>query len=140
MMASALLLFVVNGVNYLLLVLNYRAVAQGSITRTAITDGLIAAAGFTLIGHVAAADRNILGHVAYVLGGVVGSIVALLLSRRLERTAEKSETSSAPITGDSWARQDIPPDLRFDNVVAPTTVRFEYGDGRVWETQIRGRR
>jgi hypothetical protein len=87
---QALLLFAVNALNYLLLVLNYRAVAQGSITRTAITDGLIAAAGFTLIGHVAAAERNLVGHVAYVIGGVVGSIAALLISRRLEAVGHAS--------------------------------------------------
>lgn len=83
-MTTPLVLFVINTLNYLLLVLNYRAVAQGSITRTAITDALIAAAGFTLIGQVASAPRSIEGHVAYVLGGVVGSVLALLLSRRFE--------------------------------------------------------
>jgi hypothetical protein len=83
---SALLLFAMNGVNYLLLVLNFRAVAQGSLSRTAITDALIAAAGFTIIGRVADAERGVLEHVAYVAGGVVGSVLALLLSRRLERT------------------------------------------------------
>jgi hypothetical protein len=72
-----------NATNYLLLVLNYRAVAQGDMLRTLATDLAIAALSFTAIRRIGAASGPA-EFVGYVLGGLVGSALALSLSRFLE--------------------------------------------------------
>lgn len=79
-----LLLFVGQGVNFLIAVLNIRAAARGKIAITAGTDFLFCAVNFLLIQRVATA-RNHWELLAYALGGACGSALAIVVTRRWDK-------------------------------------------------------
>ena len=75
-MTRALQLCAMMAVSYFILVLNTRAIAEGSRVGVALTDITIASVNFFVVQRVAgAASRS--EFVAYVVGGLVGSLLAL---------------------------------------------------------------
>jgi len=80
-MKEALIMFGVQVVSYLLLVLNFRAIAQTNYITTAWTDFLFASLTFfvfkRMIKHGA---ENVGQWLGYALGGVVGSLLGIWLS------------------------------------------------------------
>jgi lipopolysaccharide export LptBFGC system permease protein LptF len=74
------LMFGLMCVQYALVAINTRKVAQGSYFGTAWSDALLAIFGFTLIQHVAQSDA-LSARVGYVLGGVCGGCAGVWLSR-----------------------------------------------------------
>ena len=79
-MISFLLFYALMTVQYALVAINTRMVAQGRYGGTAVSDALIAVLGFALIQHVAAAD-TLYAQAGYVLGGVTGGVLGVWLSR-----------------------------------------------------------
>lgn len=69
-------------VAYCLITLNYRAVAHGSYGWTAISDLTYAAFNFGLIKRIAKSETN-WAWAGYTFGGVVGSMLGILLSKHL---------------------------------------------------------
>ncbi len=64
---------------FLFITMNYRAVAHGSYVGTAITDLLFSAVNFGLIKRVANSETK-MTMVAYVIGGMIGSQIGILLT------------------------------------------------------------
>jgi len=75
-----LLMFVIQIVNYSLLCINYRAVAQAHYAQSAITDFIIASLSFFVIKKIAHGDDTFHQWLGYAFGGVVGSIIGIYLS------------------------------------------------------------
>jgi len=65
---------------YLLITVNYRAVAHGSYVWTAATDLAFAGFNFGLIKRIAKSETNA-AWVGYTLGGVAGSMLGIFLSK-----------------------------------------------------------
>lgn len=65
---------------YCLLCLNMRAVAAGSYPGTIASDVFIAMNGFVLVRSTVAAT-TLAERIAYIVGGCVGSVIALWLTR-----------------------------------------------------------
>ena len=79
---KALELFCIQFCYYLLITINYRAVALLNYSATFITDILIASLVFTSIQKVANAESR--GErIAYIFGGAIGATIALKLSTYL---------------------------------------------------------
>lgn len=76
-----LLLFLGQGINFLIAVVNIRAASRGYIKTTMASDFLFSAVNFLLIQHIATAKdwREML---AYATGGAIGSASAILITRR----------------------------------------------------------
>jgi hypothetical protein len=66
---------------FLLLTVNFRAIAKGFVKTAVGTDVLIAAVGFTLTKMIADAE-GLSEQVAYVLGAAGGSVLGMRLTRR----------------------------------------------------------
>lgn len=75
------LFFSVQLIVYLLLTLNYRAVAVGNYTQTAATDFAIASVNFFIIRKIAKNEDSIPAWCGYVTGSVVGSILGIYFSK-----------------------------------------------------------
>lgn len=74
-------LFVGQGLNFLLAVVNIRAASHGKWLLTGLSDFVFCVVNFLLIQRIAVA--NDWGELlAYAMGGGVGSIVAMFLTRR----------------------------------------------------------
>ena len=76
-------LFLAELLVFLLASINQRATAKYRIAPTLITDGLIAAVNFMLIGWVAEASTHIEQFV-FVIGAVTGSYLGMLMTRSWE--------------------------------------------------------
>lgn len=74
------MLFLLLAGNYGLNVINFRMVAAGSYLGTALSDTLLASWGFTMVHRIVRADTK-LEKFGYVLGGVLGSLLALRLTK-----------------------------------------------------------
>jgi hypothetical protein len=77
---DALLMFIIQLVNYSLLVINYRAVAQANYFWSAITDFTIASFSFFVIKKIAKSDDSFHLWLGYALGGLAGSITGIWIS------------------------------------------------------------
>lgn len=80
-MTDFLKFFAVQCVQYFLITANYRAIAQGSYAWTAGTDFMFAGINFMLIKKIADSDKNRWAWAGYTLGGVVGSLGAIYLTK-----------------------------------------------------------
>jgi hypothetical protein len=77
---DALLMFIIQLVNYSLLVINFRAVAQANYFWSAITDFTIASFSFFVIKKIAKSDDSFHLWLGYALGGLAGSIAGIWIS------------------------------------------------------------
>jgi hypothetical protein len=77
---DALLMFIIQLVNYSLLVINFRAVAQANYFWSAITDFTVASFSFFVIKKIAKSDDSFHLWLGYSLGGLAGSIVGIWIS------------------------------------------------------------
>lgn len=80
---EALLMFIVQVVSYSLLCVNYRAVAQAHYLQSAVSDFAIATLGYFVIKRIANSDNSMHQWFGYAMGGVVGSIVGIWISKLL---------------------------------------------------------
>jgi hypothetical protein len=77
------IMFAVQVVSYSLLCINYRAVAQAHYFQSAVSDFAIATLGYFVIKRIANSDNSLHQWLGYSMGGVVGSIVGIWLSKVL---------------------------------------------------------
>ena len=75
-----LFFFAVQFLNYAILCWNYRAVAQARYGNVFASDLMCAAISFTLIKRVAKTDSRA-ALAGYVLGGAVGSVVSVWITK-----------------------------------------------------------
>jgi hypothetical protein len=78
---DATILFFLQLINYTLLVVNYRAVAQAHYFWSAVSDFVIASFSFFVIKKIATSDNTFHGWLGYALGGLFGSILGIWLSK-----------------------------------------------------------
>lgn len=78
-----LLLFGGQGINFLIAVVNIRAASKGRMLLTGSTDFLFCVVNFLLIQHIAVSGAK-LEVLAYATGGMVGSMLAVRLTRNME--------------------------------------------------------
>ena len=78
---DALILFIIQIANYSLLVINYRAVAQAHYFWSALSDFACATFSFFVIKKIATSDNTFHGWLGYALGGVVGSVLGIWISK-----------------------------------------------------------
>lgn len=70
--------------SYFLFVANGRAYTQGNYTWTAITDSLYAAQSFFLIRRMVTEEaNNVWSFAGYVVGGVAGSLLSILVTTHI---------------------------------------------------------
>jgi hypothetical protein len=74
------LLFLLQLINYTLLVINYRAVAHANYFWSGITDFAIASFSFFVIKKIAKSDDSVHLWLGYALGGLAGSFVGIWVS------------------------------------------------------------
>jgi len=72
--------FGLQGLNYLVVSIGIRALAQGLYAETIVTDLMLGVIGFTLIKRVAEAKGKV-ELVGYTLGGTAGSALAIFITR-----------------------------------------------------------
>ena len=80
---AALGMFCIQVVAYLLATLNFRVVQAGSYPGVAATDALLATFGFLVVRRVARSEEAWHLWLGYMLGGVVGGVLGLWVSRAL---------------------------------------------------------
>ena len=80
---EASLMFVIQVVSYSLLCINFRAVAQADYLQASISDFTIATLGYFVIKKLANTDNSLHQWLGYSLGGVVGSLLGIYLSKIL---------------------------------------------------------
>jgi hypothetical protein len=78
-----LAMFFIQIVSYSLLCINFRAVAQAHYVQAAISDFTIATLGYLVIKKLANSDNSLHQWLGYSLGGVVGSVLGIWLSKIL---------------------------------------------------------
>ncbi len=74
------LLFFTQVINYGLIVVNYRAVAQASYFWSGISDFVLASFSFFIIKKIAKSEDSWHLWFGYALGGLVGSLIGIYLS------------------------------------------------------------
>lgn len=74
------LLFLIQLINYTLIVINYRAVAHANYFWSGITDFAIASFSFFVIKKIAKSDNSMHLWLGYALGGLAGSFVGIWVS------------------------------------------------------------
>jgi len=79
-MKPAISLFLMNFIVYLVLVFNYRAVAQGRYAESIISDMIIAFLGFTIVKKISTATTKI-EHAAMVISGGAASFLGIYITR-----------------------------------------------------------
>jgi hypothetical protein len=79
-MKEAVILFVVQVVNYCLLTVNFRAVAQGEVALALATDAVIATMGFFIIRKISRTEDSTLSWAGYTAGSLVGTFLGFKLS------------------------------------------------------------
>jgi hypothetical protein len=77
------LLFFGQGLNFLIAVLNIRAAAKGHLWLTGTTDFVFCVVSFTMIQHIPTVN-GAGPMLAYATGGMLGSMLAVRISRRLK--------------------------------------------------------
>ena len=80
---EALLMFLIQIVSYSLLCINFRAVAQADYIQASISDFTIATLGYFVIKKLANTDNSLHQWLGYSLGGVVGSLLGIYISKIL---------------------------------------------------------
>lgn len=80
-MRSVATLFTVQFVLYLILTVNYRAVARGDYAQTFVTDLLLGTFSFLSIRQAMKAEHRV-EKISYVLSGALGAMFALWITRR----------------------------------------------------------
>jgi hypothetical protein len=63
--------------NYIVLVMNMRAVASGNIPVALVTDAFYAAVYFTIIEKIAHSKPTKAGRIGYVVGSLIGTYVGM---------------------------------------------------------------
>ncbi len=81
-MKNCLIIGFMNFTAYLLLIYNYRAVAQGRYIESIISDGLIAAMGFSMLKKIGAAN-TVEERIAFITGGIIASGVGIWITKFL---------------------------------------------------------
>jgi hypothetical protein len=76
-----LIMLGIQTLSYGLLVINYRAVAQAHYIWSALSDFAIATLGYFVIKRIANSDNTLHQWLGYALGGVVGSVFGIWLSK-----------------------------------------------------------
>jgi hypothetical protein len=90
MLTLTIALFFAQVLNYGILTINFRAVAQGHMKTMVITDGMCATLMFFLIKRISeAAGDAIIPWMGYTLGGMVGSVVGMYISKKLHKENKK---------------------------------------------------
>ncbi len=79
-MRTFLTFFSLQGMNFLLLVCNIRAVAHQQYAWAVITDGVICAVSWTLLQHRLACD-SMIAKAGFITGGMVGSLLGMWLTK-----------------------------------------------------------
>jgi hypothetical protein len=74
-------MFCIQLIQYFLITVNYRAVAQGRYGATFMSDLAIAANGYMLI-HFVANSTGLLAFSGYALGGAFGSVLAIWVTKK----------------------------------------------------------
>jgi glycerol uptake facilitator-like aquaporin len=74
-------LFVLQVFGYLLITVNYRAVATGHYTLTALSDFAYASLTFFVIRKIAKSEDQLHQWFGYVCGSVVGSLLGIYVSK-----------------------------------------------------------
>lgn len=77
------ILFFIQVINYSILCVNYRAVAQGQYHLSAASDFLIASLSFFVIRKIAHGDDHLHQWAGYATGGVAGSYLGIYISKLL---------------------------------------------------------
>lgn len=80
-MKSFLLIFIGQFLVYFLVVVNTRAYTNDNYALTAISDLIFASVNFFIIKRIAKETSNMLDLTAYVLGGTVGSLLSMYISK-----------------------------------------------------------
>ena len=75
------IMFMVQLVLYLLLCINFRAVAQANLFWSVTSDSLIAAMNFVIIRKIAKSEDSWVLFAGYTAGSAVGSVLGILLSK-----------------------------------------------------------
>ncbi len=78
-----LLMFSIQIINYCLITINYRAVAQGNYLLTGVSDFIFASLNFFVIKKIAKSNDTIHQWLGYSLGGVVGALLGIYVSKFL---------------------------------------------------------
>ena len=82
------LFFLLQFLLYLLLTLNFRAIAQARYGWTILTDMLISAAQFWIIRKVGTSAESVVAWSGFVCGGAAGSALGIYLSKIVFRNGE----------------------------------------------------
>lgn len=77
---EALILFFIQIINYGLLCVNFRAVAQTQYNLSAVTDFTLATMSFFIIRKISKNDDTFHQWLGYALGGVAGSYSGIYIS------------------------------------------------------------
>ena len=75
------IMFAVQVISYTIICINYRAVAQAHYFWASLTDFAFASLSYFLIKRIANSDNTFHQWLGYALGGVVGSILGIWLSK-----------------------------------------------------------
>lgn len=79
---SSLILFFTQILMYMILCVNYRAVAQGNYLQSVISDFMIASASFFIIKKIAKDEsKGVWMWLGFAMGGVVGTIIGIWISK-----------------------------------------------------------
>lgn len=90
-----LVLFAGQGVNFLIAVINMRAIAAGKWGWTAASDFVFCLVSFTLIQQVAEATNRV-EMLAYALGGTVGSLAAMWMTQHWTPPTHRDRAPATP--------------------------------------------
>jgi len=80
-MKTFFLFFVLQFILYLLVTVNFRAIAQARYGWTILTDTLISAAQFWIIRKVGGSAESLIALGGFVCGGAIGSSAGIYLSK-----------------------------------------------------------
>ena len=80
-MKTFFLFFVLQFILYLLVTVNFRAIAQARYGWTILTDTLISAAQFWIIRKVGGSAESLIALGGFVCGGAIGSLAGIYLSK-----------------------------------------------------------
>lgn len=80
-MKLALLLLLIQSVNYGLITFNYRAIASASTRAAIVSDLLFASFNFFVIRQIATGEQSLLAWVGYVVGSGIGTWAGIEFSK-----------------------------------------------------------
>ena len=73
------LFFMIQILSYSILTVNFRAVANGQLTRALVSDGINATFSFFVIRRIAKSDDSVVGWAGYVAGSLIGTTIGMYL-------------------------------------------------------------